>query len=96
MEEKSRRPGRAMNTAKANNSSFRGVSYHKGKKAFVARVKTKKGYRMIGGLHASPEAAAETLRRKMHLPGIDVLRRGKKDQRADPFRARRSIASLPT
>ena len=24
----------------------------------------------------------------MNLPGIDVLRRGKKDQRADPFRAR--------
>ena len=88
MEEKSRRPAQAMNTAKATNSSFCGVSYHKGKEAFVARVRTKKGYKMIGGLHASPAAAAETLRRKMLFPGIDVLRRGKKDQRADPFRAR--------
>ena len=62
---------------------FKGITYHCGKKAWVAQMRMDGVNRQIGGLHDTPQEAAETLAHHSGVLPEELEKGGQSYQRAD-------------
>ena len=65
---------------------FKGITYHRGKGQWLAQMRVAGVNKQVGGLHGTPQEAAETLAKHLGKSPEDLEKDGQSYQRADELR----------